>query len=172
MHNSFSFNVYFPQITKNKSYSWQGLGLREVPVTTCHKNPQFQLQCAPFPPELNLIWSEFSSLLGLNKVWKEHPHFCSSEVPWWTPAPVWDRDTTAASSCLHRETTASTFRQLVNFFAKQRLIHLGNISASPLRTIVYSSVGELCTSQTSPPLRQQWQQSHYGRFLFIFNIVP
>lgn len=66
VHNSFRFTVYFPQITENKSYSWEGLGMREVPMTICHnRSPQFQLQCAPFPPEFN--FSDLNSLLGLKK---------------------------------------------------------------------------------------------------------
>lgn len=74
------FTAYFSQTTGNESQGWEGLGLREVPVTTCHnRNPQFQLQCAPFPPEFNLLRPEFSALLGLNKVWKEHPHLCLSQ---------------------------------------------------------------------------------------------
>lgn len=135
VHSCFSFTAYFSQTTGNESQSWEGLGLREVPVTTCqNRNPQFQLQYAPpellqcasmFPPEYNFLWPEFSALPGFNKVWKEHPHFCLSQS--WTSLSLSETEPSGAhpSSIFlpALETTLCTFRQLMNFFAKQRLIH-------------------------------------------------
>lgn len=131
VRNSFSFTVYFPQITENKSYSWEGLGLRFLwlPVTIEILDFSFNV----LPSLQNSTFSDLNSLLYLDltrygrSILTSAHHIHRGE----TPCPCQRQrllgHTTAASSWLHRETTTSTFRQLVNFFAKQRLTHLGSI---------------------------------------------
>lgn len=63
VHTSCSFTIYFPQIAVNKSYSCEGLGLREIPeklpVTTEILDFSFNV----LPSLQNSTFSELKSLL-------------------------------------------------------------------------------------------------------------
>lgn len=115
VHTSCSFTIYFPQVTVNKSYSCEGLGLREVPeelpVTTEILDFSFNM----LPSLQNSTFSELKSLLYLDltrygRSILTSAHQSSDKTCPYQSQRLLDR-TTAASPCLHRECTSSTCRQ-------------------------------------------------------------
>lgn len=94
VHN-LSNSLCISQITENKSYTWEGWGMREVPMTICHnRSPQFQLTCGPFPPEFNFF--DLNSLLYLDITRYGRSILTSARHNRGPPVPVRDRDVWSA----------------------------------------------------------------------------
>lgn len=66
VHTSCSFTVYFPQITVNKSYSCEGLGLREIPDELPATTEVLDFSFNVIPSLQNSTFSALKSLLYLD----------------------------------------------------------------------------------------------------------